>query len=95
MAAPCASDHGDRVRQRDVIWSLGSGLAAIVSFLVRAQQAMPAVGVVSVASPGTSRFLGFFLPQMKEFGWENGGNFRVIARFAEGQIARFPALVDG
>jgi putative tryptophan/tyrosine transport system substrate-binding protein len=55
---------------------------------------MPVVGVVSVASPGTSRFLGFFLPQMKEFGWENGRNFRVIARFAEGQIDRFAALVD-
>jgi hypothetical protein len=49
-----AGDDGDRVRRRDVIWALGGGHAATVSFLVRAQQAMPAVGVVSVASPGTS-----------------------------------------
>jgi putative tryptophan/tyrosine transport system substrate-binding protein len=31
---------------------------------------------------------------MKEFGWEHGRNCRVIFRWAEGHIDRFPALAD-
>jgi len=83
------------VRWRDVVWALlGGRLVATVPLLVHAQQPMPTVGVVSPASSATSRFPGFFLPQLKEFGWEDGRNCRVIFRWAEGRIDRFPALID-
>jgi hypothetical protein len=62
------------VRRRDVICALAAGLVATVPFQVCAQRAMPTVGVVSPASSATSRFAWLFLPQMKEFGWEDGRN---------------------
>jgi hypothetical protein len=73
------------VRRRDFIWVLGGGLVATAPSLVRARQAIPKVGIVSPASSATSAFPGFFLPQMKEFGWEDGRNCRVIFRWAEGR----------
>jgi len=55
---------------------LVSELVATAPFQVRAQHAIPTVGVVSPASSATTRVPEFFLPAMKEFGWEDGRNCR-------------------
>jgi putative tryptophan/tyrosine transport system substrate-binding protein len=60
---------------------------------VRAQQAMPMVGVVTPASATTTQFPPPFLRAMREFGWEEGRNYRVSFLYAEGQNDRFPLLV--
>jgi putative tryptophan/tyrosine transport system substrate-binding protein len=82
------------VRRRHFVWALAAGFIAATPFHVCAQQPMPTVGVVFPASSATSRFPGFFLPSLKEFGWEDGRNCRVIFRWAEGRIDRMPALID-
>jgi putative tryptophan/tyrosine transport system substrate-binding protein len=80
------------VRRLHFLWALAAGFIAATPFHVCAQQPMPTVGVVFPASSATSRFPGFFLPSLKEFGWEDGRNCRVIFRWAEARIDRMPAL---
>jgi len=68
------------VRRRDVIWALGGSLTAITPFLVRAQQASLTLGIVSLASSTTTSFSDRFLRPLKDFGWEDGRNCRVLFR---------------
>ena len=81
------------MRRRNFIFALGSSLAVPAPFLVRAQPAIATVGIVSPASP-TPNAGEPFLRSMKEQGWEDGRNCRVIVRYAEGHFERFPKLID-
>jgi putative tryptophan/tyrosine transport system substrate-binding protein len=82
------------MRRRDFIWALGGGLAITAPLPVRAQPAMPTVGTMTPASSTTTLAVRFFLSAMREFGWEENRNYRVLSRWGDGQIDRFPALVD-
>ena len=55
---------------------------------------MPTVGVITPASPTTTIFGTVFPKLMKEFGWEENGNYRTLFRYAEGNVDRFPVLTD-
>jgi len=81
------------MRRRDFLWLLGSALTA-EPFAARAQQTMPTVGVLTAASSTTTQFAAPFLRRMKELGWEEGRNYDVLFRYAEGDIGRFPRFAD-
>jgi putative tryptophan/tyrosine transport system substrate-binding protein len=83
------------MRRRDFLWALGAGLAATAPLLVRAQPAMPTVGIVTgAASRRTSTFPIPFLRSMKELGWEESRDFRALFLWTEGDRDRIPGLVD-
>jgi putative ABC transport system substrate-binding protein len=81
------------MRRRAFIALLG-GASVAWPFTVRAQQAMPTVGVMSTASPTTTTFGVLFPKLMKQYGWEENRNYRTIFRFAEGNIDRIPLLAN-
>jgi putative ABC transport system substrate-binding protein len=80
------------MRRREFIALAGTSVAW--PFAARAQQAMPTVGVMSTASLTTTTFGALFPKLMKEFGWEENRNYRILFRFAEGHIDRVPVLTD-
>src|SRR6516164_3829907 len=80
------------MRRREFIALVGASITW--PFAARAQQAMPTVGVMSTASPTTTTFGVLFPKLMKEFGWEENRNYRILFRFAEGHIDRVPVLAD-
>jgi putative ABC transport system substrate-binding protein len=55
---------------------------------------MPTVGVITSASSQTTQGVPYVAGSMKELGWEEGKNYRLLPRFAEAHIDRIPALVD-
>jgi putative ABC transport system substrate-binding protein len=55
---------------------------------------MPTVGVLTPASSTTTQFPKTLLRRMKELGWEEGRNYHVLFRYAEGDIGRFPRFAD-
>ena len=91
---PCGPRTGehtlfDRLRRREFITLLGGAVAW--PFAVRAQQ--PAKNV-RIGVLGTSPLppLQRFFPKLQEYGYVEGRNLRVEARFAEGRDDRYPAL---
>src|SRR5215472_14836583 len=70
------------------------GAAAAWPLVARTQPTRPIVGVISPASATTTQVPEPFLRSMKELGWEEGGNYRVLWRYAEGHFDRVPALTD-
>jgi hypothetical protein len=53
---------------------------------------MPTIGTLTIASSTTTLVIRFLLGSMKEFGWEENRNYRVLYRWAEGRIERIPVL---
>jgi len=82
------------MRRREFI-TLVSGAAASWSFAGLAQQAaMPMVGFVSAASPEPyTRMLSAFLKGLGETGYVENQNVKIEYRWAQGDVARLPALV--
>jgi ABC-type uncharacterized transport system substrate-binding protein len=83
------------MKRRDFIRVLGTGaIVTMPGWVARAQQSMPTVGVVSPASSSTTQFPEPFLRTMKELGWEEGRNYRVLFRWAEGHLDRITGIAD-
>jgi len=80
------------MRRREFIALIGS--AAAWPLATRAQQVMPTVGIMTTASPTTTLGVRFVINSLKEFGWDENQNYRVVYRWAEGHIDRIPTLVD-
>jgi putative tryptophan/tyrosine transport system substrate-binding protein len=79
------------MRRREFLLLLGSAMAARPG---RAQQkAMPAVGWLSSAWPGTrAPYLAAFLQGLRETGYVEGQNVTIEFRWAEGHYDRLPTL---
>jgi putative tryptophan/tyrosine transport system substrate-binding protein len=80
------------MRRREFIALTGASVAW--PFAAMAQQAIPKLGIMSTASSTTTLFVRSFVDAMKEFGWYDNQNYRVLFRFAEGHNDRIPALID-
>src|SRR6185312_9436252 len=81
------------MRRRDFLGVLG-GAAAGWPRHVRAQQPMPVVGYLHVATPtATAQNLVAFRKALSEAGYVEGQTVVIEYRYAEGQFERFPALV--
>jgi putative ABC transport system substrate-binding protein len=80
------------MRRREFITLLG-GAAAAWPLAARAQQPIPVIGLLFIATPG-----GWALPMtglrrgLEEFGYVEGRNITVEQRWAESQFDRLPAL---
>ena len=82
------------MRRREFI-TLVSGAAASWPFAALAQQpAMPVVGFINAASPQPyTRMISAFLKGLGETGYVENQNIKIEYRWAQGEIARLPALV--
>jgi len=86
---------GQPMRRRDVITLLG-GTAALPPPLwlpaARAQQAMPTVGLLALASPGTTYIIEALRRGLAETGYVEGRNVAIESRYADGHYEQLPAL---
>src|SRR4051812_20446773 len=81
------------MRRRDFI-VIAAGAVGTCSHAARAQQkAMPVIGCLSTASPGTvGPIWAAFSQGLREAGYAEGQNVIIEYRWAEGQYDRLPAL---
>jgi putative ABC transport system substrate-binding protein len=79
------------MRRRDFAWMLGV-LAATWPAVARAQRVYR-IGYLSAPSrESVRRTLDAFLRKLQELGWQEGVNFTIEYRWAEGNITRLPEL---
>src|SRR5262249_2331926 len=88
----CARRRGDRMRRREFI-TLLAGAAVASPFVARAQQPMPAVGLLSGNSPGPTRpQIAALHSGLKELGYIAGQNVALQCHWAEGQYDKLPGF---
>jgi putative tryptophan/tyrosine transport system substrate-binding protein len=86
------------VKRREFI-TLLSGAAAVVSgprrVLAQVSTRRPLVAVLTGASSATaSRYVGGFAERMQELGYVSSRDIDIVYRYADGDLARLPALVN-
>src|SRR5262245_1485104 len=84
------------MKRREFIAGLG-GTAAMWPLASRAQQStgQPLVGLLSPLSAAAwVHILGAFRRGMRDLGYVEGANIAFAVRFADGQVARLPALAN-
>ena len=85
------------IRRRDFVILLGCGAAAAWPLAARAQQSagQPLVGLLSPLSAAAwVHILGAFRRGMRDLGYVEGANVAFAFRFADGQVAKLPALAN-
>jgi putative ABC transport system substrate-binding protein len=81
------------MRRRELILILGCGVIGRPFAACAQQKAMPVIGFLSSASPGSfAPFLGAFKQGLSEAGYTEGQNITIEYRWAEGHYDRLPAL---
>ena len=82
------------MKRREFIAGLsGATAAGVMPFGARAQQAMPVIGFLNIASPGPfAHLVTGFLRGLNDGGYVEGQNVAIEYRWAEGQYDRLPAL---
>src|SRR5215510_12755768 len=86
----------DQLKRRDFISLLG-GAAVAWPLPARAQQStsQPLVGLLSpLSATAWVHILGAFRRGMRDLGYVEGANIAFAVRFADGQVARLPALAN-
>ena len=79
------------MKRRELMLLLGGAMTVVGT--LRAQQKMPAVGCLHVASPGPfAPYMDAFRRGLSETGYEEGQNLAIEYRWAEGRPDRLPAL---
>jgi putative ABC transport system substrate-binding protein len=84
--------RGERLKRREFIISLLGSTAAAWPLAVRAQPAMPVVGVLVVEGPGSEKFWRLFQEALVERGYVEGKTVRFEFRSDQGQLDRLPEL---
>ena len=79
------------IKRREAISLLGG--AAMAPFAVRAQQALPVIGLLHEGLPAPSPLIAAFRQGLLETGISEGRDVTIETRWAEGQYDRLPALV--
>ncbi len=78
------------MRRRDFIGIMVVG-ATGWPLIIRAQQRLPVVGILSATAPGTDG-VSIFKRSLNEMGYADGVNIKLEARWASGQYDRLPGL---
>jgi putative ABC transport system substrate-binding protein len=72
-----------------------AGLAAALALPARAQPRLRRIGWLTGGSPKShAKVLSAFREGLREHGWVEGKNITLELRWAEGELARLPALAD-
>ena len=80
------------MRRRDFI-AVTAGAAVTWPLVVRAQQPMPVIGFLNVASPeGYAPYVAAFRDGLKESGYIDGQNVTIEFHWAEGHYERLPEM---
>jgi putative tryptophan/tyrosine transport system substrate-binding protein len=80
------------MRRRDFIAVIG-GAAVTWPLMARAQQPMPVIGFLNVASPeGYTPYVAAFREGLKESGYIEGQNVAIEFHWAEGHYERLPEM---
>lgn len=81
------------MRRREFVASFVAGAAASWPFVARAQQAMPVIGFLNIATRESyASYLASFHQGLKESGYEEGKNVSIDYRWADGRYDRLPEL---
>jgi putative ABC transport system substrate-binding protein len=84
------------MRRREFITLLGGAAVAWPrGVLAQIPSRRPLIAFLSGPSSGSaSRFQAGFSQRMQELGYATGRDVDIVYRYADGDLARFPALVD-
>ena len=83
------------MKRREFIVGLGGAAAAWPMVVARGQQAMPVVGLLWVASERVVKpYEESIRAGLRDLGWVDGSNYRLDARYGNGDAALLPGLID-
>jgi ABC-type uncharacterized transport system substrate-binding protein len=80
------------MRRREFLTSVAV-VATLPAVAGLAQQSkIPTIGILVTGTPGATMALRFFPEALRQLGYIDGKNIRIVVRSAEGQLQRLPAL---